>query len=156
MTCIIENLNVNLDMDMNNQICVSLQWYQDAIKVQEMLKEQQENAKTIFDNLEIIDHSIKNISNSFNEIKEYNNKLLKLNKILISEHPFLVGIQRIFDAQDTAGLSFTQVLLKPGENNTNINTKCNKITNTDIDIITKKQKLYEMELFGTCKCICYW
>ncbi len=132
MTCIIENLNVNLDMDMNNQICVSLQWYQDAIKVQEMLKEQQENAKTIFDNLEIIDHSIKNISNSFNEIKDYNNKLLKLNKILISEHPFLL------------------------ENNTNINTKCNKITNTDIDIITKKQKLYEMELFRTCKCICYW
>ena len=76
MTCIIENLNIdkNIDIDINNQIYVSLQWYQDAIKVQEMLKEQQENAKTIFDNLEIIDHSIKNISNSFNEIID-NNKI---------------------------------------------------------------------------------
>jgi hypothetical protein len=154
MTCIIENLNIDLDKDMNNQIYVSLQWYQDAIKVQVMLKEQQENAKTIFDNLEIIDHSIMNISNSFNEIKEYNNKLLKLNKILISEHPFLLGYQRIFDAQDTT--EDAQVLLKPGENNTNINNKCDKMTNTEIELTTKKQKLYQMEILGTCKCICYW
>ena len=132
MTCIIENLNVDIDMDMNNQICVSLQWYQDAIKVQEMLKEQQDNAKTIFDNLEIIDHSIKNISNSFNEIKEYNDKLLKFNKILISEHPYLL------------------------EDKVIIHNKINKMTNTEIEITTKKQKLYQMELFGTCKCICYW
>ena len=129
MACIIESLNI----DENDKIYVSLQWYQDAIKVQEMLKEQKDNAKTIFDNLEIIDHSIKNISNSFNEIKEYNNKLLKLNKILISEHPFLL------------------------ENNTNINTKYDKTTNTEIDIINKKKEIHELELDGyCCKCIYYW
>lgn len=132
MTCIIENLNIDKGIDMNDQIYVSLQWYQDAIKVQEMLKEQQENAQTIFDNLEIIDHSIKNISNSFNEIKDYNNKLLKLNKILISEHPYLL------------------------EDKVIIHNKCNKMTNTEIEINTKKQKLYEIELFRICKCICYW
>jgi regulator of replication initiation timing len=132
MTCIIENLNIDIDKDMNDQIYVSLQWYQDAIKVQEMLKEQKDNAKTIFDNLEIIDHSINNISNSFNEIKDYNNKLLKLNKILISEHPFLL------------------------EDKVIIHNKCEKMTNTEIEINTKKQKLYKIELFRICKCICYW
>jgi Lhr-like helicase len=132
MACIIENLNIDKDLVLNDQIYVSLQWYQDAIKVQEMLKEQQENAKTIFDNLEIIDRSIKNISNSFNEIKEYNNKLLKFNKILISEHPYLIEDKLI------------------------LHNKCDKATNIEIERTTKKQKLYEIEVFRTCKCVCYW
>ena len=82
MSCIIENLN------QDNGIYVSIEWYKDVVKAYEMLKDQKENAKTISNNLEIIDDSIKNICKAFNELKENNNKLLKLNRILISEYLF--------------------------------------------------------------------
>ena len=132
MSCIIENLN------QDNGIYVSIEWYKDVVKAQEMLKDQKENAKTISNNLEIIDDSIKNICKAFNELKQNNNKLVKLNRILISEYLFYNII----------------------ENKKDICSKLNpynEIINLEIDRIKKEQKLYEIELFkNCCKCICYW
>jgi hypothetical protein len=133
MSCIIEKLNIDID----NGIYVPLEWYKDAMKVQEMLKYQKENAKIISNSLEIIDNSIKKICNSVNELKENNNKLVKLNKILISKYLYYNIIENKIDVQSK---------LEPCE-----------IINSEIDRIKKEKKIYEVQLFkNCCKCICYW